>query len=168
MGTTAEWFAIYVKSRHEFVSHGELVKKGIVAYLPTVKKLSRWKDRQKSVEFPLFPGYLFVNIPARPEEYLHVLKTRGVVNMLHSEPGSPAALLEEEISSLRLMLESGAELSIYPQLKEGSEVTIKKGPLKGARGLVAKQADQFMFMVNIHILGRSVAVRTYADDLEPI
>lgn len=162
------WYAIYVRSRHEFVSHRELLKKGIASYLPTIKKLRRWKDRQKSLEFPLFPGYLFVHIPPRPDEYLNVLKTRGVVNMLHSEPGSPATLLEEEIATLKLMLESGAELSIYPQLKEGTKVSIKKGPLKGATGLVSKQEGQYMFVVNIHILGRSVAVRTYADDLETI
>lgn len=72
------WFALYVKSRHEFVASSELKQKGIETFLPSVMKLNQWKDRKKLVEFPLFPGYLFVHVPPSPEEFLNVLKTKAL------------------------------------------------------------------------------------------
>jgi transcriptional antiterminator NusG len=158
------WYAIYVRSRHEFASDYELRKKGITTYLPSIKRISQWKDRKKLVEYPLFPGYLFVLIGRC--DSLKVLKTRGVVSLVSSEAGSPAVVPEEEITSLQALLASGEEINIYPEFKEGSLVFVKKGALKGANGVIVKKEGQFIFLVNIHILGRSVGVKIYADDLE--
>lgn len=163
---TLNWYALYVKSRHEFVAEGELRRKGIETYLPSVKRLRRWKDRKKFVDFPLFPGYLFVNVQQRPEEFLNVLRTRGVVTLVSSEPGYPTPIPSEEINSLMLLVESGKELDIYPHLKEGTRVRVRRGPLKSAEGILEKKEDQYIFLVNIEILGRSVGVKIYADDAE--
>jgi len=72
----------------------------------------------------------------------------------------------EEISFLRLLIESGKELDIYPHIKEGAWVRVKRGSLKGAEGILEKKEDQYMFLVNIKLLGRSVGVKIYADDIE--
>jgi len=162
------WYALYVKSRHEFVTRGELLKKGIETFLPVAKKLSQWKDRKKLVEFPLFPGYLFVHIPSRPEAFLTILKTRGAIHILSLEPGSPTPVASEEISSLKLVVESGKEFDVYTHLKEGDRVRIKRGPLAGAEGTLKVKNDQYMFLVNIELLGRSIGVTIYADDIETV
>ncbi len=160
------WYALYVKSRHEFVAQGELSRKGINTYLPAVKKTRQWKDRKKFVEFPLFPGYCFVNIKSSPEEFASVLKTRGVVTLLSSKPGCPTPVAPEEINSLRLLVESGKDFDIFPHLKEGARVRVKKGPLKGAEGILEKKEGQYLLLVSIKLLGRSVGVNIYADDIE--
>lgn len=160
------WYAVYVKSRHEFVARGELMKKGIETFLPVAKKLSQWKDRRKMIEFPLFPSYIFVCIPPRPDAFLDVLKTRGAVCMISLKPGNPTPVNDEEISSLRILLDSGEEFDIYPHLKEGDRVRVRKGPLKGAEGTLEVKNDQYMFLVNIDLLGRSIGVNIYADDIE--
>ncbi len=160
------WYALYVKSRHEFVAQGELSRKGINTYLPAVKKARQWKDRKKFVEFPLFPGYCFVNIKPSPEDFVSVLKTRGVVTLLSSKPGCPTPVAPEEINSLRLLVESGKDFDIFPHLKEGARVRVKRGPLKGAEGVLEKKEDQYMLLVSIKLLGRSVGVNIYADDIE--
>jgi len=161
------WYAVYVKSNHEHVVYDELQKKDIAAYLPTVRKFRQWKDRKKWINFPLFPGYLFTYIVPHPEEFRHVLKTRGVINLLAAEPGNPTTVPSEEIDSLRLLLESGNHFDVYPHLKEGSRVKIKKGPLQGAIGTLKMKQDQYIFLVNIELLGRSIGVKIYADDIEP-
>jgi len=162
------WYALYVKSRHEFVACNELMKKGIETYLPTVKRLRQWKDRRKFVDFPLFPGYLFVHICAAPEIFLDVLKTRGVVNFISQKPGHPAPVSPEEINSLKLLIQSGKEFDVHPFLKEGTRVRVRRGPLRGAEGVLMKKGDQYLFHVNIDLLGRSVGVKIYADDLEAV
>ncbi len=96
------WYALYVKSRHEFVANNELIKKDITTFLPSVKRLREWKDRKKWVDFPLFPGYLFIYIQPRPESFLSVLKTRGAVNLLSTEPGYPTPVPADEINSLQV------------------------------------------------------------------
>jgi len=168
MSESHNWYALYVKSRHEFVTESELRRKGIEVYLPAVKRLRWWKDRRKIIDFPLFPGYLFVHIQKRPEEFLNVLKTKSVVTLLSSDPGCPTSVSSEEIESLKLLIESGKELDIYPHLKEGTRVRVKRGPLKNAEGILKKKEDQYMLLVNIELLGRSVGVKIYADDVEAI
>jgi len=161
------WYVLYVKSRHEFVVHNELMKKGIDAYLPSVKKLRQWKDRRKFVDFPLFPGYLFVHICANPESFLSVLKTKGVVNFISLNKGDPAPVPPEEIKSLKLLIQSGKDFDVHPFLKEGARVRVRRGPLEGAEGVLRNKEDQYyIFHVNIDLLGRSVGVKIYADELE--
>lgn len=162
------WYAAYIKSRHEFVAESELSKKNIVTFLPVIRKLRTWKDRKKWVDFPLFPGYLFIRTQPNPENFLHILRTRGVVTLISSDSGNPTPVPDEEITSLKLMLESGRDIDIYPNLKEGSRVRIKRGPLTGAEGTLKIKDDNYMFLVNIDILGRSVGIKVYAEDLELI
>lgn len=160
------WYALYIKSRHEFIAESELRRKEINTFLPFIKIVRQWKDRKKLIDFPIFPGYLFVSIYARPEEYLNVLKTRGAVRLLSTKAGWPTQVSPDEINSLKLIIESGQSVDIYPQLREGTPVRVRRGPLTGAAGLIVKKLDQYIFVVNVDILGRSVGVKIYADDIE--
>ena len=45
-------------------------------------------------------------------------------------------------------------------------IRVKRGPLKGAEGILSVKENQYQFLVNVHLLGRSVAVKIYADELE--
>lgn len=162
------WYALYVKSNHEFVAHEELLKKRIESFLPAVKKLRQWKDRRKWVDFPIFPGYLFIHVRPSPEDFLSVLKTRGVINLISAQPGYPTPVAEEEISSLKLLVDSGTDFDVYPHLREGARVRVRKGPLQGAEGVLAKKDTQYTFLVNVELLGRSIGVKMYADDIEEL
>src|SRR5215831_13449527 len=77
------WFAIWTRSRHEQTVREQLERKRIEAFLPTVTKWSRWKDRKKQIDWPLFPGYCFARFD--PKERLPVLKCTGVVNIISFE-----------------------------------------------------------------------------------
>jgi DICT domain-containing protein len=41
------WYALWTRSRHEQVVREQLERKRVEAFLPTVTKWSRWKDRKK-------------------------------------------------------------------------------------------------------------------------
>jgi transcription termination/antitermination protein NusG len=160
------WYAVYVKSRHEFVVFNELRAKQVEAFLPSMKKSSQWKDRKKVIEYPLFPGYVFVRIIRHPEAFLQVLKTRSVVSLISQEPGIPTAIMPEEIHALKVLLESGGEIDVYPHLKTGMRVRVKNGPLAGVAGILSTKEDEFNFHVNVELLGRSVGVNVSPDDIE--
>jgi transcription antitermination factor NusG len=160
------WYALYVKSNHEFVAHDELSRKRVESFLPTARKMRQWKDRRKWIDFPIFPGYIFVRLDPSPEDFLNVLRTRGAIRLLSEQPGYPSPVEAEEIVSLKLVVGSGEPMDIYPHLKEGERVRVRKGPLQGAEGVLLKKEDHYTFLVNIELLGRSIGVKIYADDLE--
>jgi transcription termination/antitermination protein NusG len=164
----SDWFVLFVRSKHEFVVEKELSKKNIETFLPTVQKFRQWTDRKKLINFPLFPGYLFVHMNPCPEEFSKVLKTSGSVKLISSEIGNPTPVPTEEILSLKILIENTRHFDIYPYLKEGSRIRIKKGPLKGVEGFLKIKESQYICIINIEILGRSIGVKVYADDLEAL
>ena len=72
----------------------QLREKNIEAFLPTITRWSRWKDRKKRIDWPLFPGYCFVRIA--PQDALPVLKCTGVVEII-SNQGVLAAVPDQEV-----------------------------------------------------------------------
>src|SRR6516225_5282199 len=83
MADAAHWFAIWTRSRHEQVVREQLQQKHIDAFLPTITRWSRWKDRKKKIDWPLFPGYCFARFD--PNDALPVLKCCGVVKIVGFE-----------------------------------------------------------------------------------
>jgi transcription antitermination factor NusG len=166
LSSELSWFALAVRSRHEFVARDELAGKGVETFLPTVMKLQQWRDRRKQVEFAVFPGYCFVHIRPRADEFLHVLKTRGTVTLVSLVPGHPTPVPQDEIDALRTVTVSGEPFDVYPGYKLGRRVRIRRGPLRGAEGVLGTRDSHQMFFVNIEILGRSVGLRMAADDME--
>lgn len=166
--TICQWYALYVRSRHEFSVESELVTKGVEVYLPVVKKSRQWKDRKKLVDFPVFPGYLFVSMPLEAEAVHNVIKTRGVVTLLSARAGEPTPVSHAEIRSLKLLFDSGVEVDICPHLREGARVRVVRGVLQGAEGVIKKKEDHHMLLVNVGLLGRSVGVKIYAEDVEAV
>ena len=92
------WFAIWTRSRHEQVVREQLERKRFEAFLPTITRWSRWKDRKKKIDWPLFPGYCFARFD--PADTLPILKCTGVVNIVSFE-GKPASIPEIEIDSIK-------------------------------------------------------------------
>ena len=93
-----KWHAVYVKSRAEKKSLGELIRRGIEAYLPLQVSKRQWSDRVKIVEEPLLRGYLFVRVSYR--EYVEVLKVSGVMAFI-SFGNEPAKIPEKQINDLK-------------------------------------------------------------------
>ena len=162
------WYAVYVRSRHEFRVLEYLSYSQIETFLPTVVRVSRWKDRKKLVTFPLFPGYLFVHICPGKDALLSVLKTQGVVKFLSNRPGHPDPVPNEQISSLKNLVALGKDLEPYPYLKEGRRVRIKFGPLAGIEGILTEKRGQHMLVLSIDILQQGASVRIDAADVEPV
>jgi len=162
------WYAVHVKSRHEFKVTDRLTKVGVETFLPAVEKLSRWRDRKKLINFPLFPGYIFVRIHKIYETMRAVLKTQGVVRFLGIIPGEPEPVSEEQIISLKRLIESKESLDPYPYLKEGQRVRIKRGPLAGVEGLLTERKGQHLLVLSVDILRQGVSVKIDALEVEAV
>lgn len=163
-----QWFALHVRSRHEFKVWEKLIAKGTEVFLPTVERFRRWKDRKKKIIFPLFPGYIFVCIPKTAQDIVNVLKVNGVVRFLSLAPGEPECIPEEQIISLKRLVESKESVDPYPYLKEGERVRIKNGPLSGVEGILVERLGQHMLVLSVDLLKQGVALKIEALDVERV
>src|ERR1035438_510039 len=112
------WYAVWSRSRHEKMVASALSNAGITNFLPLVTETHRWSDRRKSVDVPLFPGYVFVQIPNSPEAHLQVLKTSGVVQFVGNRQGA-VPIDDKEISSVRTVTQQRIDCGPYPFLQVG-------------------------------------------------
>jgi transcriptional antiterminator NusG len=158
-----EWFALWTKSRHEQVVRTQLEQKAIEAFLPTLPRWSRWKDRKKKIDWPLFPGYCFARFD--PRQRLHVLKCGGVVNIVSVE-GEPAAIPEYEIHAIRQLVESDLAFDPCPLIREGMMVEVTHGPLKGVVGRLSRKSDKARLVLSVDLIGQAVSVEVDAADVK--
>ncbi len=158
-----DWFAIWTRSRHEQTVREQLEQKDIEAFLPTIPRWSRWKDRKKKIDWPLFPGYCFARFD--PDQALPVLKCTGVVNIVSFE-GRPAAIPEYELDSIRLLVSSDLQFDPCPLIHEGMMVEVVHGPLKGVMGrLMRKDAQRARLVLSVDLIGQAVSVEVDAADV---
>jgi transcription antitermination factor NusG len=162
--TDPRWFAIWTRSRHEQTVREELGLRGIEAFLPTITKWSRWKDRKKKIDWPLFPGYCFARFAA--ESRLPVLKCNGVVNIV-SFNGEPAPIPEQEIDSLRLLVATDLAYDPCPLIREGMMVEVVHGPLRGIIGRLVRKGSHARLVLAVDLIGQAVSVEVDAADVKP-
>ena len=161
-----QWFAIWTRSRHEKLVRDQLEKKSDVdVFLPTIGKWSRWKDRKKKIDWPLFPGYVFARFVA--DERVGILKVEGVVQII-SNNGMLSAIPDAEIDSIRTLVESELAYDPVPLIKEGDMVKVTSGPLKGVIGrLITKKGVQARLVLSVDLIGQAVSVEVDAADVKP-
>ena len=158
------WFAVWTRSRHEAAVLGQLQGRGIDSFLPTLPKWSRWKDRKKRVDWPLFPGYCFARID--PRNALPVLKCAGVVSLVSFE-GRPAPIPDLEIEGIRALVQSDLQYDPCPLLHEGDKVEVTFGPLRGVVGRLVRKGSHSRLVLAVDLIGQGVSVEVDAADVRP-
>lgn len=158
----AQWYALRTKSRHEKLVRDQLDKQGIEPLLPTVKRLSQWKDRKKEVEVPLFSGYCFVRFT--PETRLPVQKVSGVVEIVGSGR-RPEPIADAEIEALKTLMASVLPYDPHPYLHEGMQVEVVRGPLQGIQGILLRKEKRHRLVIGVRLIQQAAAVEIDVRDV---
>ena len=159
------WFAIWTRSRHEQMVRDQLQQKGYDVFLPTTPRWSRWKDRKKRIEWPLFPGYCFARLD--PAATLPVLSSAGVVNIV-SFNGQIAPIPDHEIEGIQRLLASNLPYDPCPLIPEGALVEIVHGPLKGVTGRLLRKGTQARLVLSVDLIGQGVSLEVDAADVRAV
>jgi transcription antitermination factor NusG len=163
---TDPWYAIRVKANCERTATVLLTAKGFQYSLPLFcKQRKRWSDRYKTVEMPLFPGYIFCRFDL--SQRAMVLATRGVLHVV-SCGGVPVPVDPIEIVAVQAIAESGFPAEPWPYLEAGQRVEMVDGPLAGVSGMVCEQRSRHRLVVNVTLLRRAVSVEVDADWVRPV
>ena len=158
------WYALWTRSRHEAMVRQALDDLKIEAFLPTITKWSRWKDRKKQIDWPLFPGYCFARFD--PDSRLSVLKQRGVVNIV-SFNGEPSPIPDIEITSVRQLIDSALQYDPCPMIHEGAMVEVVHGPLTGVVGRLVRKDPRARLILSVDLINQAVSVEVDAADVKP-
>lgn len=163
--TKRRWYAAYTIVRHEKAANSALKQKQIETFLPIREVTSQWKDRKKRVLLPLFPGYLFVNTTL--DYKLNILNTPGIVRILGIS-GIPTPIPDDQIESIRKLLESKVPFDPHPYLREGKMVIVTHGPLQGIMGRILKRRGLNKLILSVDLIKRAISVEVDIEMVELI
>jgi transcription antitermination factor NusG len=166
-GALAErrWFAAYTAPRHEksVARHPEV--RAVEYFLPLHRVTRRWKNGcDVSVDFPVFPSYVFVRSERR--DVSRLLNVPGLLTFVGAGRIA-AAMPNAEIDRLRAALPLRKH-GPHPFLTAGCKVRIVAGPLTGACGVLLRSKNLIRVVISVELICQSVAVEVGADEVEVI
>jgi transcription antitermination factor NusG len=132
--------------------------------LPTVIRVSQWKDRKKKIEVPLFTGYCFAQF--RLQDRLTVLKVPGVVQIVGSY-NQPEPVPQVEIDAIRTLMTSTLPYDSHPYLHEGMVVRVVRGPLEGVQGILLRKTKPYRLVISVHLIRQAASVEIDSDSVVP-
>jgi transcription antitermination factor NusG len=133
----------------ERILQTKLQRSGVECFLPMRRETRSWTDRQKTVDVPVFPNYIFIRTTMGKR--FELLNNRELVKYITFD-GEPATVRDEEISLLQLAQQHQADTAVVPQrqpLQPGCRVTINAGKFAGAKGVLMREGDKNKVVVEL-------------------
>lgn len=159
-----EWFAVRTRPRHEKAVVKQLEMSHVESFLPLYTEVRSWSDRRKEVDFPIFPGYIFVRISNHSHTRLLVFQARGVIGFVG--PNNKAtAIPSQQIESIRSLVKAKVDFRPYPYLNVGQRIRIRNGALQGLEGVLVRVASDQSLIVSVDLIHKSVAIRLEGYDV---
>lgn len=160
-----EWFAVRTRPRHEKMVTKQLEATGIESFLPLCAQARAWSDRRKLIDFPLFPGYVFVRTSRATHDRVRVFHARGVLSFVG--PNNQATPIPaQQIDAVRSLLQGRIDCRPHPYLNIGQRIRIRSGALQGIEGILIRVAADQSLIVSVDLIQRSVAVRLDGYDVD--
>ena len=161
------WFALQTRARHEKVVAQQLCEKAVTNYLPLVKTVHRWSDRRKTVELPLFGGYVFAKIAPKNDERVRVLRAYGALGFAGGG-GQGSPIPDAQIQAIRTVVEKQVPYAVFPFLKIGQRVRVRSGALSGVEGTLIARCGTHTLILSLDAIHQSLSVRIEGYEVEPI
>jgi transcription antitermination factor NusG len=160
-----EWYALYTKHQHEKTVARTLRFKGFDTFLPSYASTRTWKTGKKILQLPLFPCYVFIR--GKLERRLDIITTPGIYALV-SQAGKPCPIPASEMDAIQRALSSGRQIEPHPLLKCGEWVRIKRGPMAGVEGILARKKNLCRLILSVNMLGKAAAVEIDSSAVERI
>jgi len=159
------WYALYTQPRKERQVNGLLEDRGIEAFLPTVRRKVRRRDRPDVMVY--FPCYLFARLDFDATPQSSIAWMPGIRRIV-SFGEQPAIVSEELVDLIRERLGDVSEGG-YGRLKQGDRVRFCSGPLRDLDAIFDRplsSTDRVRVLLNV--MGRMTAVDTDYSAIAPL
>lgn len=161
------WYAIQTMPRHERRVAAELQRKELRTFLPLFPSTRQWSDRQRVLDMPLFPGYVFVQMNPSPDVRISVLRTSGVTSFVGVR-GVGVPIPESQIAAVETILDQRLQCSPYPFPDIGQRVRIRGGSLEGIEGILTEIKGDQSLVISVALIQRSLVIRVAGYRIEPV
>jgi len=158
------WVVAHVKPRQEKMLAANMRRAGIPGLLFLEQRVRTYLRQgvQRSL-VPLLPGYLF--LLAEPRVLDDIYATERVVRLIIAREQHD---LRSDLRDLvALVTRADAPMLVRPEIVPGNVVQLNAGSMAGLRGVVMRRKGRNELVVNVRMLGTSVAVACAAADVEP-
>ncbi len=157
------WLVCHTRPRCEKKFAALLAAEACTHYLALVESVRRYGARTKKFTKPLFPGYVFTQVPVAKKSRLYQQDLLARIIAIEDE-----AKFLRQLADVRAIVASGFELSLMPLLTKGRRVKIIGGPLHGLEGLVDNPANPQGVVLAVDVLQQGLLVRIPAEQLQPL
>lgn len=164
-----DWYAAQVKSQNEkaFARDCETGVEGnpdrrISYFLPLVRQRRIHGGKKRTVEIPLFSGYVFL---CGDGQARYDAMATGRVCQVVKAPNP--ARLRNELIDLERVIASAYVIDLYSFAAVGRRVRVRVGPLMGTEGIVTKREGVTRVAFVVSMMGRGVELEIDAGVLEP-
>jgi transcription antitermination factor NusG len=157
------WLVCHTKPRCEKKFAALMSAEKFEHYLPLVNSVRRYAQQTKKFTKPLFPGYVFAQVPAgqKPRIYQQDLLARAI--KVEDEE-----TFLRQLADVKTIVASGLELSVMPLLSKGRRVKILGGPLHGLEGFVDDPTNPRGIVLSVDVLQQGLLVKVPAAQLRPM
>lgn len=150
------WYAVQTRVREENKAILNLRNQGFAVFLPLYKKTRRHARKTDVVLRPLFPGYLFVEMDARTDQWHSIKGTFGVVRLV-SSGDAPSPIPPGIVETIMERGDAGGVIQLNRRsLQHGERVRVIDGPFAEYEGLFEEMIDENRVFLLLDLLGRKV------------
>lgn len=150
------WHVAHARPRQEKLLAFDLKRRGIAGLLFLENRTRVYEKSTQTFKVPLLGGYVFVHVPReRRDEVYDTGRIARLIDVADPER------LRNDLDALRRLIAATEEgqLIVRPELIPGKLVWITSGIFSGCQGVIHRRKDNAELVVNLPLLGRSVATR---------
>ena len=157
------WYLAQLKPNALRIAEQNLCRQGFEVFMPRVQETVR-RARFETRLAPLFPGYVFVGIPANNGYISAIRSTRGITQLVKS--GDRVAPLPTHIiEELQRRCDADGIYCPEPELAHGDAVEITGGAFAQYFGTVHELTAEERVWVLLDVMGRGTLIRLKTQDI---
>jgi len=161
-----DWYLARLKPGGLRRAKENLARQDVTYYCPVRKRTQREKGRLVTALRPLFPGYLFIQVPMGTVSWRSINATYGVSQVVCLEPGRPSRVSGGIMRALFATDTSDANADSADLFAPGEDVRVIVGPFADLVAKVEAVPEKDRIFVLLDMMGRTVRTQLRGADLE--
>jgi len=157
------WLVCHTKPRCEKKFAALMSAEHFEHYLPLVTSVRRYAKETKHFTKPLFPGYVFAQVPVESKARIYQQDLLARAIQIDDE-----AKFLRQLQDVRTLVDSGLMLSLHPLVKKGARARVVGGPLRGLEGIIDDPANPNGIVLCVDVLQQGLLVKVPLEDLEAL
>jgi transcription antitermination factor NusG len=158
--SVSSWLVCHTRPRCEKKFAALLTAEKFEHYLPLIASVRRYADQTKRFTKPLFPGYVFAQVPGEKKPRLYQQELLARTLAVEDE-----VKFLRQLDDVRAIVASGFELSLMPLMTKGRRVRIATGPLRGLEGLIDNPTNPRGIVISVDVLQQGLHVKLPVENL---